>query len=237
MEWRPPAGESRPAGERVSHGPKRKPGERYEFRCWPEHPERRQATLHRRWSLESSEQRDDIYFLPSAPTALLPKLRDGERLEVKARLEDPGLLQLWRVELAGDFPLAPSVARRLDELLRVTAALDRTARRSAAHFLSHLAGLSPRITLCTVHKARMRFRCENCLAEFTSVEALGRQATTIALEGEDPATVLSVREELGLVGLANRDYGAMLRHWLLEGAGDTPAGAFESASWRSGALQ
>ena len=65
-----------------------------------------------------------------------------------------------------------------------------------------------------IHKRRERHTVVGCLAEVTEVIADGRATRTVALESEDPASVLAALTELGLGKFENQSYPRGLKRLL-----------------------
>lgn len=139
------------------------------------------------------------------------KLRDGERLEIKALdyLEWP--LQHWRMAVSAAFPLDRDTAWRLARSLKISNGLDAAARISPAHLLARSTETAPFLALRTVRKSRALFELEGCRAEATIARFLGGRFLTVGLEGKDRAAMLHALDELGLAALPNHHYGDALK--------------------------
>ena len=139
----------------------------------------------RRLAAEATQvvESDEVYLLSTAADALV-KLRAG-LLDIKRlrQVDDDGLQQ-WVPTLKAPITLAP------DDVDEIVAALGAVR--------------------VDVHKTRHRSTIDGCLAEVTEVRAAGLSTSTIAVESEDPALVVALRDRLGLRGLPNTSYAAGL---------------------------
>lgn len=187
-------------------------GARYEYRVWlaPEDPVVSQ--LHRSWPLVASERRSDIYLLGPNPDRVLVKLRDGHRLEIKARGRDLGTLQHWSMPVSAGFPLAAAARGALAAALGLRTRLDSDSGRSPAHLLSALGAAGGGVMSCRLRKSRLLFERGGCRAELCRVATGERTGLTVALEGAALEPVAQAVDDLGLWAHPNLSYGDMLRH-------------------------
>jgi exopolyphosphatase / guanosine-5'-triphosphate,3'-diphosphate pyrophosphatase len=138
---------------------------------------------------------DERYVLSPTSEASV-KLRD-DLIDVKL-LEgvDENGLQQWRPVLKAEPPLSVDEARRVLEALGVPVP-DRFDRETYGpeqfRELLHSAGVES----VPVHKTRRRFKGGDCLVELTTVRAEGQVADTVAVESEDPESVVQMVAHLG----------------------------------------
>lgn len=154
---------------------------RWEWRCFaPDFGE-----IGRRLADEATlvVESDEVYLLSAARDSLV-KLRAG-LLDVKRlrQVDDDGLQQ-WAPTLKAPISLAPE---EVDEVATSLA-----------------------VVRVDVHKTRHRSTVDGCLAELTEVRAGGLETRSIALESEDPALVVALRDRLGLSGRPNTSYAGGL---------------------------
>jgi exopolyphosphatase / guanosine-5'-triphosphate,3'-diphosphate pyrophosphatase len=163
--------------------------------------------------VESSE----LYLLSAAGTDVV-KVRD-ELMDVK-RLQETGDdgLEQWKPVLKARFPLTGA------ELDAVLAALEvdappasGTAGSSLEALLEEVVGSNPGLRAVPVHKRRVRYILNGCLAELTEVRTDQAGTRTVAVESEDAALVTATLAELGLPSRPNVNFGRGLR--ILEGFG------------------
>jgi exopolyphosphatase / guanosine-5'-triphosphate,3'-diphosphate pyrophosphatase len=152
---------------------------------------------------------DETYFLSPAASANV-KIRD-ELIDIKVLREvDADGLERWEPVLKRPFPLSPDdLGTVLDAIGIARGAAASTGATSEAEFLA-LVEADPHARSVPVHKRRVRYTVNGCMAERSAVEAGGRTALTIAVESTDrPAVVVAV-ESLGLGDYVNTNYAAGL---------------------------
>ncbi len=143
----------------------------------------------------SVQESDEVYVL--SPNGVSVKLRD-ELVDVKVleQVNEEGLEQ-WRPILKATPPLSPDDAVVLLDALGVTlpAPVEGASFRPG-ELVDLLEGCDD-LRAVAVHKTRRRYRGGGCLVELTTVR-VGRAATdTVAVESEDPASVVALVERLG----------------------------------------
>ena len=187
-------------------------GARWEFRCWPS-PARAVAVARlvekaTDWERMAGERRTDIYLLPPDRPTLLPKVRGGERLEVKRLLETRDRLERWDLPFAEPLPLTAEAHER---------AVDWLGRAFGDQPGGQAELARDGWIVVPVVKDRRRWRSETTSVEVT--EADGRW--TVAFEGSNPGRLLAHVQELGLADLKNRSYRSFLEN-REHGSGSTP---------------
>ena len=146
-------------------------------------------------------------YLLSAEGVDAVKLRDGV-IDVKhlERVDADGL-QLWRPVMKSPLPLPAADARDVLAALRAPATLDRVS-----YDLDGLAAAADgAVRVVPVHKTRRHYVIGGCMAELTDLRSGDRATPTIAIESEDPASVIAVVRELGLDARANTSVPAGLK--------------------------
>ena len=152
---------------------------------------------------------DETYFLSPAASANV-KIRD-ELIDIKVLREvDADGLERWEPVLKRPFPLSPDdLGTVLDAIGIARGAAAPTGATSEDEFLA-LVEADPQARSVPVHKRRVRYTLNGCMAERSEVDAGGRTALTIAVESTDrPAVVVAV-ESLGLGDYVNTNYAAGL---------------------------
>jgi hypothetical protein len=191
---------------------------RWEFRAWFANGAAPANPL-ADWSVRDEAERTDLYLVAAHQPQLLPKLRAGERLEIKERIRVDPPLQQWRVAFGADFPLGPAPLAEAVTLIAGRGARAATeAGADTRSFVACLTELEPRLMVRTVTKHRRSFASGDVVGESTEVAVAetGATAVSIAVECADPD---ALREALAATGLGtwpNRDYGT----WLRAAAGD-----------------
>jgi hypothetical protein len=184
---------------------------RFEFRCWPDAFDTHARCLESRLAFGETEARTDIYLLAPGRADLLPKLRGGTVLELKARLGARGLLERWHPVFRDPFPLAaPSLAL----LAGLFPDIDTSACVSPDCLRKALAGAAD---IRHVDKIRRKFMANGLRAEIARAECDGRAHASLAFECEDVVRLEEEIRALGLTELANCNYGAALRDPVLFG--------------------
>jgi exopolyphosphatase/guanosine-5'-triphosphate,3'-diphosphate pyrophosphatase len=145
---------------------------------------------------------DETYFL--APGGDNVKLRDA-LIDVKVlQAVDANGLEQWAPVMKAPFPLAAAQAARVFEALRMAPPGAASDELGLGELTAALAGTGARVV--EVHKRRVRYTVEGCMAELSEITANGLPVRTIAVESEDPAAVVRAVEALGLQGYANTSY-------------------------------
>jgi exopolyphosphatase/guanosine-5'-triphosphate,3'-diphosphate pyrophosphatase len=159
--------------------------------------------------LGEPQESDEVYLLGEEDSNL--KLR-FDLFDVKKLVEvDEDGLELWAPISKTQFPMATEDIESVFDsvgLVRPESARD---RYTMDQFLDELVDPHPGLEIVQVHKRRVRYSIEGCMAELTSLTANGRDTKTIAAESEDPAAVLAAVELLGLAGHVNTSYSRGLR--------------------------
>jgi exopolyphosphatase / guanosine-5'-triphosphate,3'-diphosphate pyrophosphatase len=151
---------------------------------------------------ERSQESDELYLLSQDSDASV-KVRDG-LLDVK-QLEavDGDGLEQWRPVLKAEFPLGAEDLRTVLAALGVPALELARDAYTLDQLLDEVIGASPALAPVAVHKHRVHYEVEGCMAELSEVTAGSRSSRTIAVEAEDPALVAAAVRRLGLAGRPN----------------------------------
>ncbi len=184
---------------------------RYEYRIWPLVAHPAISVLYRDWALSKAERRADIYLLQPSSEQILAKLRNGESVEIKRLAARVGTIEHWTMPIAKDFPLTPSIAAAVSELLQLPKGLTATSGMTAAHLLSEVAAS---VVPQTVRKSRLLFRSGECRAEICRVAINDWAGLTIALEASEIPAIARAISNLGIGRLPNRSYGEVLLRFL-----------------------
>jgi hypothetical protein len=211
---------------------------RFEFRAFGRHepgrslarPARRLAALGRPLG---EDERDEIYLVGPDLTRNV-KIRAGT-LEVKRLLGVTRGLERWapvaRVELPVD---ADWMRERLPGLFPGAPAWPPSPGRErydALAFAREVQRVCPGVDAVPVHKHRERRAWTRVLGERTSVWIGASRLQTLALESEDPESVLAWVRGLGLDAFPNESYPRAVRRHLERGEADVG----EGPAWPSSA--
>ncbi|MCF1708267.1 hypothetical protein L0V05_05475 [Tabrizicola sp. J26] len=161
---------------------------------------------------------DEIYIWSEAGGNV--KIRD-ELLDIKVlRQVDAHGLEQWSPVLKATFPLDASALDVLSAALGPRVTLPEQDRLSLDGLLSVLQSQTGKVRVVSVHKRRVRYSVEGCMAELSDVVADGRSTRTIAVESTDADAVLRGVAWLGLAGYENISYPRWLAA-LASGAPET----------------
>jgi exopolyphosphatase/guanosine-5'-triphosphate,3'-diphosphate pyrophosphatase len=174
---------------------------RWEWRTLGERFETAQSVLTAQ-AADRPQDSDEIYLLSVHSDASV-KIRD-ELMDVKhlVRVSDDGL-ELWTPVMKAAFPLSADDAASVLTTLGVAAPTLQRATYTLDELENELVRPNPELRAVRVHKRRMRFTVDGCMAELTELGVEQRTTNTIAIESPDPALVVATIHELGLDGRRN----------------------------------
>jgi len=177
--------------------------ERWEHRVWFDGPAEPLERLAREGEEVGAEYRTDTYLLgPDA--ALLPKLRDNARFEVKRLLETKDGLERWRAETSLPFPVSGA------NVYRVLPGVPSESLRSPEALLAYAATLEG-MRVVAVRKHRRRYALDEGEAEITMTQGGSLPAATLGIEAPDHDGAMALVRRLGTDPFPNRSYGTALR--------------------------
>jgi len=133
-------------------------------------------------------------------------------LDIKKLMEvDESGLELWAPISKSEFPMSATDAASVFHAWDLP--LPDTGRDvyDSSQFLDELVAPHPDLEIVAVHKHRVRYTIEGCMAETTSLIANGRETKTIAAETGDQKAVIDAVEALGMSGHVNMSYNRGLR--------------------------
>jgi exopolyphosphatase/guanosine-5'-triphosphate,3'-diphosphate pyrophosphatase len=151
---------------------------------------------------------DELYLLPrdEASTANVVKVRD-DLMDVKALREvSADGLERWEPVFKVGFPIAAADVGPVLEALHLSPAPLTREAYTLDQLLDELVGPSGTVRTVRVHKRRVRYTVDGCMAELSDVTADGRPTRTIAIESEDPTAVVAAIDAVGLGDYLNRSY-------------------------------
>jgi len=124
---------------------------------------------------------------------------DVKRLEAV----DGNGLEQWRPVLKGLFPLGADDLRTVLDALGVPVPELTREAYTLEQLVDEVVGPSPALAAVAVHKRRVHYRLDDCMAELSEVTAGTRSSRTIAVEAEDPELVAATVRELQLAERPN----------------------------------
>jgi exopolyphosphatase / guanosine-5'-triphosphate,3'-diphosphate pyrophosphatase len=151
---------------------------------------------------ERVQESDELYLLSQESDASV-KVRDG-LMDVK-RLEaiDGNGLEQWRPVLKGLFPLGAADVQTVLGALGVSVPQLTREAYTLEQLVGEVVDADPALAAVPVHKRRVHYRLDECMAELSEVTAGQRSARTIAVEAEDPELVAATVRELQLADRPN----------------------------------
>ncbi len=159
--------------------------------------------------LGEPQETDEIYILGDMDANL--KIR-FDLLDIKSLVEiDESGLELWAPVSKVQFPVSAEHAHSVFDAVGVVRPETTRDTHDLDQFLEELVAPHPELEIVNVHKRRVRYSVNGCMAELTSLVANGHEANTIAVESEDRVAVIGGVEELGLSGHVNTSYSRGLR--------------------------
>jgi exopolyphosphatase / guanosine-5'-triphosphate,3'-diphosphate pyrophosphatase len=159
---------------------------------------------------ELIQESDETYLL-SPRTDAAVKIRAGLMdMKVLEHVDEAGLEQ-WRPAMKETFPLPPGEADKVCAALRVSAPPPGGDALSLDESLAMLSAPERGVCAVAVHKRRLHYTINGCMAEVTEVVAEGRTVRTLAIESEDAGRVVATVRDLSLSDRENTSYPRWLK--------------------------
>jgi exopolyphosphatase/guanosine-5'-triphosphate,3'-diphosphate pyrophosphatase len=157
-----------------------------------------------RFTPSDVQESDEIYLISDADSNV--KIRDS-LMDVKVRrdLNADGVEQ-WTPVLKAAFPLSPEDIAVVFRALDVPPADDLQSGCSLNELLQHLSRPGSKVRVVKVHKRRIKYSVDNCMAELSDVVANGMKTRTLAVESTDPVLVMQAVTALGMRDYLNTSY-------------------------------
>jgi hypothetical protein len=184
------------------------PPGRFEFRVWGERLSAYQDRLAALAVPSDPRESTETYILSRTTEAANLKIRDG-LLDIKLMVEQDGRLERWRPVLKAPSPLDSRVlVEQVFPSLGVAPPLIAQTSYTVAEFIRELVRPHRDLEAAEITKLRRQFEIEDCTAEFAEVgiKGGGARSETIAVESDNPASVLRTIAELGLNSQTNISY-------------------------------
>jgi exopolyphosphatase / guanosine-5'-triphosphate,3'-diphosphate pyrophosphatase len=150
------------------------------------------------------QESDEVYLrTESGP---IVKIRDG-LMDVKVLREvSPEGLEQWVPVMKEGFPLAAADVAKVFAMLEIDPPpLDRDSY-TLDQFLSEVLAPHPQVSAVPIHKRRVRYTLQGCMAEMTDLLVDGVPMRTIAIESEDPDEVIAAVNAAGMQNLMNHNF-------------------------------
>lgn len=150
------------------------------------------------------QESDEIYLLSGAGENV--KVRDALMdIKVLREVNADGLEQ-WTPVMKAGFPLPGVEAVKVLEALWLPVPTSVRESYTLDEFIGQFAAPGGTVRAVRVHKRRVRYTVDGCMAELSEVVADGKSTRTLAVESEDAAGVMRAVQGLGLEGYTNTSY-------------------------------
>ncbi|MGS3136755.1 hypothetical protein ACB316_00720 [Aeromonas sanarellii] len=150
------------------------------------------------------QESDEIYLLSGAGENV--KVRDALMdIKVLREVNADGLEQ-WTPVMKAGFPLPGVEAVKVLEALRLPVPTSVRESYTLDEFIGQFAAPGGTVRAVRVHKRRVRYTVDGCMAEISEVVADCKSTRTLAVESEDAAGVMRAVRGLGLEGYTNTSY-------------------------------
>jgi exopolyphosphatase / guanosine-5'-triphosphate,3'-diphosphate pyrophosphatase len=159
---------------------------------------------------ELTQESDETYLLSPGKEAAV-KIRAGlVDVKVLEELSEAGL-ERWRPAMKEAFPLRRGEAEKACAALGVSAPPPGDDAFSLEEFLAVLSLPERGVRPVAVHKRRVHYTVNGCMAEVTDVAAAATKVRTLAIESPDAERVVATVQELGLADRENTSYPRWLK--------------------------
>lgn len=150
------------------------------------------------------KESDETYFLSRGGENV--KVRDG-LMDIKVLREvDSAGLEQWAPVMKAEFPLSATEVAKVVDALRIPVRGTLRESYSLQALTDALAHPDSGVRIVDVHKRRVRYTIEGCMAELSDISANGVPTRTVAVESEDPDAILRAVDALGLSGYSNTNF-------------------------------
>ena len=152
----------------------------------------------------SPQDSDELYLLSGNGANV--KIRDA-LMDIKALREvDANGLEQWTPVMKAGFPLPAATAAEVLRALGLAVPASLQDSYTQDEFFARFCAPGSAVRIVPVHKRRVRYTVDGCMAELSEVVADGQGTRTLAVEAEDPAAVIAAVRGLGLGGHINTSY-------------------------------
>jgi hypothetical protein len=184
---------------------------RFEFRIFGHGFGREIDEIRRRSFCSVIEEVHDTYLVTSATDSNNVKIR-GQSLSVKKLIGIEQELELWKPSLKLDFPLTASVInKKIFKVLAVPVPLLNEEEFNAKTFIMNVIRPHPEVRVAEVFKRRFLFQVERCKVEIDELLVNGAAIQSLAIESEEAAEVLRIRQLLDMQRYENVSYPVLLK--------------------------
>ena len=150
------------------------------------------------------KESDEVYFLSRGGENV--KVRDN-LMDIKVLREvDRAGLEQWAPVMKAEFPLSAIKVAKVVDALRIPASGTLRESYSLKALTDAFAHPGSGVRVVNVHKRRVRYTIEGCMAELSDITANGVPVRTVAVESEDSEAILRAVHALGLAGYSNTNF-------------------------------
>ena len=185
---------------------------RWEWRTFGTHLAPGDEVLSELTPLGEPQETDEVYLLGEEYVNVKVRF---DLLDIKKLMEiDENGLQLWAPISKSEFPMSSEAVSAVFDAWGMTGPRLEREIYTLDQFLDELIAPDPDLAVARVHKRRVRYSIEGCMAELTSLTVNDREVNSIAAEAEDPDAVIAAVKRLGMSGHENTSYNKGLRSLL-----------------------
>jgi exopolyphosphatase / guanosine-5'-triphosphate,3'-diphosphate pyrophosphatase len=182
---------------------------RWEWRVFGTHLAPGDEVLSGLTPIGEPQETDEVYLLGEGDVNVKVRF---DLLDIKELMEtDESGLQLWAPISKSEFPMSSKDVSSVFDAWGLTPPDLNRQLYTLEQFLDELIDPDPGLAVARVHKRRVRYSIEGCMAELTSLKVNDREAKTIAAEAEDPNAVIAAVKRLGMSEHENTSYNRGLR--------------------------
>jgi exopolyphosphatase/guanosine-5'-triphosphate,3'-diphosphate pyrophosphatase len=150
------------------------------------------------------QESDEVYLRTGSGPIV--KIRD-ELMDVKVlQAVSPEGLEQWVPVMKEGFPLAATDVAKVLEMLEIAPPTLERDSYTLDQLLSEVITPHPEVSAVPIHKKRVRYTLDGCMAELTDLIVEGVPMRTIAIESEDPDKVIAAVNTHGLETLLNHNF-------------------------------
>lgn len=182
---------------------------RWEWRCFGEQFGEAEARL-TAISAEQVVDSTELYLLSATGTDVV-KVRDGLMDVKELQQVDDESLEQWKPVMKAPFPLSAAQVSTVLEALDIEPAAADLDGVTLGVLLDGIVEPNHDLRAVQVRKHRVRYAIGGCLAEITEVSTDKHHTRTLAVESEEPASVMAVLRDLNLAMLPNVNFGRGLK--------------------------
>lgn len=184
---------------------------RFEFRIFGHGFGREIDEIRRRSFCSGIEEVQDTYLVTSTANGNNVKIRD-QFLSVKKLMSVEQELEQWRPSLKLDFPVAASaINKKIFKVLAVPAPSLDEEKFNTESFILNVVRPHPEVRVAEVFKRRFLFQVEKCKVEIDELLVNGAAIQSLAIESEEAAEVVHVRQLLDMQRYENISYPVILK--------------------------